>query len=172
MADFCASEYIDFKGAETLKVPTERVAQIVGNYKNDTLRTKKGFEDSAAEDVPTVLPRYKVRIFGETEGVEDADLPWAYPPYKASGLGPGESFEDELAPNTFVAVDDDKDGNLYIVKVYPNTQEQLARGNGNGEVKSGFLPGVTPDILHQAEGGTSTTAVSNTHLTLPTTPYV
>ena len=162
MADFCASEYIDFKGAETLKVPTERVAQIVGNYKNDTLRTKKGFEDSAAEDVPTVLPRYKVRIFGETEGVEDADLPWAYPPYKASGLGPGESFEDELAPNTFVAVDDDKDGNLYIVKVYPNTQEQLARGNGNGEVKSGFLPGVTPDILHQAEGGTSTTGGSTT----------
>lgn len=150
-SNFDFSEVLDISDLDYdgLHIPTERVGQIVGNYKDDTQRKTKGFDEDSTEDVPVVLPRYKVRICGESDGVDDEDLPWAYPPYKSSGLGPGESFEDELAPNTFVAVDEDKDGNLYIAKVYPNTKESLQQAQGACTAKSGFLPGRTVDILHE-----------------------
>ena len=150
-----------WENAHRAQIKQPIYGQIVGLFRDKTVRKTKFTRGAPLLNPDLVSERYKVRIFGRTRpGTKESDLPIAKIRSITNGVG-GESFgfEPILAPNTFVEVEIDNGGNIWIVNTIKNVPADLKRtADKEGVPSSGFIPGRSVPTIKTNPSSTDVTS--------------
>ena len=131
-------------------------AQVLDRTSRDqTIKPTKGF--SGVEQNNTVYERYKIVVLSQSDNTNPTFAAWARLKTLNSGLGGQVSFDPIIAPNSFVIVEEDENGDWIITEVLSNVPTDLARrATELGLPSSGFLPGsIVPNTYIDGNGLTA-----------------
>ena len=124
-----------------VEVKEKIYAQVLDRSSRDqTIKPVKGF--SGVDQDITVYERYKITVLSQSDNADPTFAAWARLRTSNSGLGGQVSFDPIIAPNSFVVVEDDENGDWIITEVLSNVPPDLARkATELGLPASGFVPG-------------------------------
>ena len=141
---------------QPIPIRQQHYAQVLSRESRDaTIKPTHGFEGESDQE-GIVYERYKIVVLSQSDTTDPTFAAWARVRNLNSGLGAQVSFDPILAPNTFVLVEEDDNGDWIIIEALSNVPAQLAEvAQQLGQPASGFPPGsvVPTTYINPEESG-------------------